>query len=98
MYSTSLQVRSIINRYIELLQQIPKFPFLMEQFTITAHAAICKEQLELSAVYDYCNREFGSSVHLFEEIRLNGICIDFTLRSPIIIRDYYQLVDILIFF
>ncbi|MEK4712046.1 hypothetical protein [Sporosarcina sp. FSL K6-5500] len=98
MYKESFQIRSIIEQFCELLQQVPKFPFRMDRFTITAHAAICEELLELSTVYNYCCREFGVYEQVFEGIQLNGICIDFTLRCPIIIKDFYQLVDILIFF
>lgn len=92
-----MPIRSILERFYELLQLIPKFPFLVEKFRITAHAAICREILELSKVYDYCCHEFGVYEHLFEGIRLDGICIDFTLRSPIIVKDFYHLIDIVIF-
>lgn len=91
-------IYSNFEQFGELLQQIPKFPFRMDYFTLTAHAAICKETLELSTVYAYCYREFGAYEHLFEEIQLNGICIDFRLRRPIIIKDLYHLVNIVIFF
>ena len=84
---------------VSLLVERAKFqPLLISYVVLIAHAAICEERFELTKVLAICQKAIDCYPHLFSNVEMDGIEIQFSFKKTIELKNRNEILKLVSFF
>ncbi|KMY55624.1 hypothetical protein AC623_18210 [Bacillus sp. FJAT-27231] len=84
---------------VSLLVERANFqPLLISRVVLIAHAAICKERFELTRVLAICQEAIDCYSHLFSNVELDGIEIQFLFKKTVKLGNRNEILNFVNFF